>query len=463
MWHEVPVFLLVLVALPCKGTQSSLQRNRIKQPVLDDTQVFDELDDAPLEAEDSAGNDGPPVDNYVKLRQRNAEMAEQVQKLAHEAHVLKHRFKVTKLQEKFAREKIMKTCPTGIHGSGTASSHQQIKMPWSLTHTATRHKQKKGAWFPGEDTIKGLFDHFKSLGDHFILENTPRSYASAGTQGQLHRDVSELHRELKQTHVRLGRVHEVKGSLGEHYQAMRTKVTAMADAATKEQQLLDDLASNEQILDRKLAAVRETQRQKQKEEVAEAVGKDETDKESKVKEESEKLHQEAERRLNDSSAEIDRLKPENGQMQANVDAMNEKLPKLELELQNMQQSIKDGTDTATKLESEKVKLQEEENALKQKATSYDDKILDSSTKDEQCVEWTTKLEGKLKHVLQGKKDDGMLCHNSILGLHKERVSWKDGITKMHSEIKNLKRKTEEIQRKADENLATLNSCLGRST
>lgn len=461
MWSEIVTILPLLIALPCDGTRLSVQGNRIKEPMLDDTQVFDELADLPAEDESSAGNDGasndgPPVENYMKLRQRNAEMSTQVEKLAHEAHVLKHRLKVTKLQEKFAREKIAKKCPTGTQRQTTANRHLQIKMPWSLTHTATRHMQKKGTWFPGEDTIRGLFDHFKTMGDQFVLERTPRSYATAGTVGQLHRDVVELNREVKQTHVRLGRVQEVKVNLDEHYQALRAKVAAMEESAARDQQQLNTLAADENVLDQKLAQARQSQS-------ATIAQVSEADQETKVKEETDKLHQVAQQRLHDASQEVNRLKKENDQLQANIDALTEKQPTEVTQLQNLQKSIEDGKDTATNLEKEKVKLREEADDFKQKAASYNDKLMDSSSKDEQCVEWTTKLEAKLKHVLAGKKDDATLCHSSILGLHKERVGWKDGIGKMHSEIKKLKRKAEEMQRKGDETLATLNSCLGRST
>jgi len=249
MWSKILTILPILAALPCYGTRAK----KIQQPELDDAQVFEDLADGPVDNDDSV-SDGPPVKNYDKLRQRNAEMVKQVEKLTVETHQLKHKFKVTKLQEKTAISKIMKKCPTGMHRLAPAHTHDGVKMPWSLTHTATRHKQKKGSWFPGEEAFRGLYNHFKALSGG--IPTSSRSYASAGTAGQLHRDVIELKKEMQQTHVRLGRVEEMKGTMDAHLQALKTKVADMEAAATRDQQQLDDLTADEQNLDQQLLAFR---------------------------------------------------------------------------------------------------------------------------------------------------------------------------------------------------------------
>jgi len=191
------------------------------------------------------------------------------------------------------------------------------------------------------------------------------------------------------------------------------------------------------------------------------VSNEETEKEANVKGEAEKLHQEAERRLQQSSQEIDRLKIENDKLQATIDASKARQPSEEDQLQNLQNKIVDSNQTASKLMTESEKLKQSEALAKQKEASEDNALMASAGQDERCVEWTTKLEAKLKHVLQGKKDDANLCHNSILGLHKERMALKDGNAKMHAEFKNLKKKAAESQKQGDDTLAELNSCLGR--
>jgi len=460
---EILTILPILVAHPCYGTLVETVKQH-KQPQLDDTQVFEDLaDDADNVVEEDSGypsNDLPPLDNYRKLRQQNADMARQVEKLTVETHDLKHRLKVTKSQEKFALAKITKKCPAATHNKmAPRITHNEVEMPWSLTHTATRHQQRKGTWFPGEETIKGLFDHFKSLAGGIGIEAAPRSYASAGTQGQLHRDVVELNKEVKETRARLGKVAEVKANLGQHLQALKVKVAAMEDAASNDQQQLDALAANEQSFDQQIAAFHTTQSQISDNDANIA---DQTDKESKVQTEATKLHEEAERRLEESTQEINQLKAENEKMQTTIEGFQARKEKEEGKLKSLQDANLQNNETVTKMQQDESRLQKEGEEAKEKAASEDNALMVSAEKDQRCVEWSDKLEAKLKHVLQAKKEDATLCHNSILGLHKERMKWKQSIGKMVTELKNLKQQGKENQRKGDDTLTTLNSCLGRS-
>jgi len=397
------------------------------------------------------------------LRQNNAEMAMQIEHLVTETHELKHKLKVSKSQGKFALAKIMKKCPVGMHRSAPAPmpNHQELKMPWSLTHTATRHKQKRGSWQP-LDTIRGLFDNLKSLtgGTGLTVEESPRSYASAGTVGQLHRDVVELFKELKQTHVRLGKSEEVKSRLQDHLQAMQEKVVAMEEEAAKEQQQLNAFATNEQSLDQQLDDIKRNPSADDARGKIQSSAEGEAERESKVKIEAEKLHEEAERRLQEYSQEINKLLAENEKLQGAIEASKAQQQTEQTKLVNMQNSIQEGNGTAAKLQEESLKLKEAEATTRKREVEEDNELMASASQDQRCVDWTTKLEAKLKHVLQSKKDDATLCHSSILGLHKERVSLKDGNAKMHAEIKKLKRHAQDMQRQGDETLATLNSCLG---
>lgn len=479
MWSRVLAILPILLAFPCYGTRSNLQTKKINQPELDDLQQFQQLatdspesnddpsnvfqelaTDSPEDSEDPS--DRPPLDNYLKLREKNADMVRQVERLAAETHELKHRLKMAKAQEKTAIMKIMKKCPSSHQNLPVEIHHQELKMPWSLAHTATRHQQKKGQWFPGEDTIRGFFHHLKDLSSSIRAES--RSYASAGTQGQYHKDMHELRREMKQTHVRLGQSAELKSNLEAHLQAIKEKVVAMEEEANKDQQKLDDFAAQEQRLDQQLAATHSDSQPPADQGMRgdlQVSAEDEAQKEEKVKMESAKLHQEADRRLQESKEQIAKLKDQNDKLNDAIAASKARQPAEQTKLLNVQNANQQSNTTAEQLRQKEDQMRQEEADAKQKEQAEDNALMESAGKDERCAQWTSQLESKLKHVLKLKKDDASLCHNSILGLHKERINLKDGNAKMHTELKHLKQHAQEMQRQGDETLATLNSCLGR--
>lgn len=461
MWSQIFMIWPILMAVPAYGTGSSIQAQRIKQPEPFDAPALQELYLDSPDSEDDLNSDQPPLDNYIKLRQKNADMSMQIEQLVAEAHELNHKLKVSKTQTKTVLAKIMKKCPRSHHRSAHVAHHEEVKMPWSLTHTATTHKQKRSSWFPGEETIRGLFDHIKSLSSGIPMERVPRSYASAGTAGQLHRDVVGLTEALKQTHVRLGQGEEVKSHLEAHLQAVQEKVLAMEEEAAKDEQNLKSFAAEEQSLDQQLAAYRNVKPSDDSDSLNEGqAASSQAEREAKVKEEVEKLHNEADRRMQESDKEVNRLKAENEKIQEAIEASQTRQQTEQSKLLNLKDSILQGNNTAAKLQQEESKLEKAEAYVKQKEVDEDNALTAAAAHDERCVEWTGKLEAKLKRVLLAKKDDATLCHDSILGLHKERMSLKDGNAKMHAELKNLKRHSEEMQRKGDETLATLNSCLG---
>jgi hypothetical protein len=218
---------------------------------------------------DAAIQDNPPIEDFLSLRQRNAELALQVEEMTSELRQLQHDKKMTMWRSKFAVSKVKRGCSSAVgeKEDSVAANARNARvtgnvamMPWSLTHTATRHKMQ--SQFPGEGMFKDITNYF-SEGSTAVqaVSSYLRKIPVLGKAGQAKKkedeELHKLHVALKDARVRLGRDKEAKRGLEEHYNALVARIAQAKTQADAENQALEQAVKAEQDLDTKIAKIKE--------------------------------------------------------------------------------------------------------------------------------------------------------------------------------------------------------------
>lgn len=481
---KVGVVPLVLVLGTALG---DLSVKRQHQPEVDGSELGSEQASAEDLINDGDELDHPPTEDFLALRQRNAELALEVEELTSELRQLHHDKKMTVSRTKFTVNKIKHHCratPAHNQKDASVSHHRHAKtsegvatMPWSLTHTGTRHKMQSH-YFPGEGMFKGITDYFSrgssavaAVGDY--LRKIPvLSNPAEEKENQVKQGLKEIEDNLIDSRVRLGKNKEAGRSLEEHFQALTARVAQQKAEAEADAAALDQAAKTEQDLDKQIANAKAAFQKKvdefKREHTVETV-KGEVQSESsaeimqreQVQNVSRSLHAEVERRMNESARKVETLKAQNYQLQTQIDETKAGMPDKRSRIESLKTRIANLTSTSKTLTDYKEHLLREESSEETRVAKEDQELMAMAGQLETCDDWGRKIEKKLNKVIQSKKDDAQLCHKSILGLHSERVKLKQELHKQHMELKHQKQEAASLQKEGDSTLEMLNQCLGR--
>lgn len=428
---------------------------------------------------EDAVEDAPPLEDFLALRQRNAELALQVEELTSELRQLDHDKKMTAWRTKFTVSKIQRRCHAMPSDKNEESSipddlRVQVKegvaaMPWSLTHTAARHKLKS-RFFPGEAMFKGITDYF-SAGSSAVAEvgNYFRKIPVLNNPAE-QQPLKEIQDSLKDARVRLGRNKEARRGLEEHYNAIALRIAQLKTDAESDAKALDKAVKAEQDLDKEIAEVKRIIKDEKAtnpvDRVKDAIKtkyKAESAQTQEVQNVSESLHTEVEHRMNETAKVLETLKKHNYEIQNQIEESKARTPDQQMRIEKVKTKIANLTANIGSLNEQKKDLLHEESDEETRVAKEDQQLMVMSGQLENCDDWGHKLENKLKKVIDSKKDDARLCHKSILGLHNERVMLKQELHKQHTQLKKEKDLAATVQQKGDETLAMLNHCLGRLT
>lgn len=425
---------------------------------------------------DDATQDNPPTEDFLALRQRNAELALQVEEMTSELRQLQHDKKMTLYRTKFTVSKIKRRCSVfpvdkkeDSDGGNVKVREDVAMMPWSLTHTATRHKMQSG--FPGEGMFKDIKDYFQhptsaveAVGSY--LRKIPILGAAKDEKKKADEELKTIQAMLKETRMQLGRNKEARHGLEEHYNAVmaritQTKVEADADAAALEQAM-----KAERDLDKRIEELKEKTKRKQAEVKNQPIDMDpfaqaQLARSEEVQNVSKTLHDEVARRMNHSDKVLETFKFQNSQMETAIEESKARVPDTKMRIQNLKKSMENITENVNALNKRKAYLLHEENEEESNVAKEDHELIAISGQLETCDEWSQKLEKKVKQVVDSNKVDAKLCHKSLLTLHGERVKLKQELHKESTELKKQKDAAASIGHKGDETLDMLNHCLGR--
>lgn len=419
------------------------------------------------ESADDAIQENPPIEDFLALRQQNAELALQVEEMTSELRQLQHDKKMTMWRSKFTVSKIKRQCSDSpVEEDSAALDARNAKvtagvamMPWSLTHTATRHKMQSK--FPGEGMFKDITNYFHD-GSTAVqaVSNYLRKIPVLGKVQEMKKkedeELEKIQAALKDARVRLGRNKEARHGLEDHYNALVGRIAQAKTQAESENAAMEQAVKAEHDLDKEIDKVKQLLNEKARTQYEQSPKR-----QAEVQNVSRSLHAEVERRMNESAKMLETLKTQNYQIQTAIEESNARQADKQMRVQNLKKSTVNMTAKLGALNTAKQNLMHEERDEEKRVALEDRQLMASSGQLESCDDWGKKLEKKLKKVIRSSKDDAKLCHKSILGLHGERVKLKQELHKQYTEIKRQKDNTASMEYKGDESLNMLNHCLGR--
>lgn len=433
--------------------------------------------------EDGSEEDEPKVDDYMKLRQRNAELAMQVEELTGEMNQLRHDKAMTRWRTKFQVSKIRRECPAppkamigAAEGRPDARPHELRgsrlrSLPWSLTHTATRHRSNRnrastdGQWpdfSSAFESVKGMVSEFRE--GLPSVESFYNPIADKENEEKLAAQIKHVQAHLKDTRVRLGQNKEARISLEEHIEALKKRIHEQELDAAEDEKTLAKTVEAVATADHDLSNAKAEMLRRGIQQVVSgipdstraAVTQEET-----VKISSAKLHAEVAKRTEEAQKRLVALKAETAELQKRIDTINQRVPSELANIDDIAKQNANSTAMLSSLRSEDETLQDKEVAAEAKAQKEDVQLVASAGQQERCMDWGRKLEARLRKVRGTSSTDNKLCHNTILSLHNERMKSKQKNAKLHKELKARKKAIVELTAQADENMKTLNACLAK--